>query len=455
MFTNKSQQTILIGFTLSWMLISILLYVVHDNLTILDNFTNKIVDEYSVKTKLIYDMRNAIRQRQSILLESSALSNYIKREELRLTFHSLAETFITPHSRLKTMTLNSNENKILAEIGAHLQENESLENKYLQKLIEENIKPEHLNNSLYLATNSQKKIISKLDLLLNDIHSSTVHAELNADNAYRNARIIIFSIGTFVILIIIIISIYTLKKNSSQTKTIQELATIPEDNPSPVFRITTSGRFLFANGAGKKILGEKKLSIGDYAPDEWRKVIRSILSSESNSDTRLEIESFDRIYSFIVTNISENGYVNLYGHDVTRIEQSKRSMQGQIKNNEDQARLPTENPSPVLRISTDGKILFCNQAGTEILEDWSCKTGEYAPVYWHHTLNKLANDNIEVFIYECLSGQLFSFNVVPVPEAQYINLYGHNVTNMEKTLKLANKQDLIHRSEAAKQTDIE
>ncbi len=101
-----------------------------------------------------------------------------------------------------------------------------------------------------------------------------------------------------------------------------------------------------------------------------------------------------------------------------RVEESIRTL----------ARLCSENPCPVLRISGDGTILDANSASALISADGVCVVGEACPESWReiirHALQDGARRRIE---FECGEGK-FDFDVVPFPESDYVNLYGGDVT---------------------------
>ena len=50
-------------------------------------------------------------------------------------------------------------------------------------------------------------------------------------------------------------------------------------------------------------------------------------------------------------------------------------------------KFPDQNPNPVLKISEEGKLLYTNQAGTFIKNQWGIELGDNVPVsYTHLTL---------------------------------------------------------------------
>ncbi len=102
------------------------------------------------------------------------------------------------------------------------------------------------------------------------------------------------------------------------------------------------------------------------------------------------------------------------------------------------AKFPSENPAPVLRLSRDGIALHANKASRWLLEEWNCEAGDRAPSFWHDLATEtLASQTGQIVDVE-YRDQVWSFSVIPVPDENYVNLYGRNVTERrlaEKALK--------------------
>lgn len=121
-------------------------------------------------------------------------------------------------------------------------------------------------------------------------------------------------------------------------------------------------------------------------------------------------------------------------HDITqrkRVEEEIQSL----------ARFPSENRSPVLRVSQDGTILYANQASAPLLAVWASQVGQEIPDLWRQLItdafNSDKNRTVQVACEECL----FSLNIVPVAEAGYVNLYGRDVTERVQAEKLLREQN--------------
>jgi len=92
------------------------------------------------------------------------------------------------------------------------------------------------------------------------------------------------------------------------------------------------------------------------------------------------------------------------------------------------ARIPAEDPNPVLRISRDGVLLYANAAAAGLLDCRTAANGpsvrEYLQERAAHALDagKPATEEIRA------DGQIFAMAFVPIREFGYINLYGRDVT---------------------------
>ncbi len=121
------------------------------------------------------------------------------------------------------------------------------------------------------------------------------------------------------------------------------------------------------------------------------------------------------------------------------------------------ALFPEQNPFPVLRIGTDGTLLYANAGSTTLLRSWNCQIGQAPPSRVRRaveeTLRTGKPDEIDI---PCGS-TLYSFAIAPIPEEGYANLYGRDVTESraaEETLRstLAEKQflaSIVERSSQA------
>lgn len=96
---------------------------------------------------------------------------------------------------------------------------------------------------------------------------------------------------------------------------IRSLAKLPAENPNPVMRLGFDGTLLYVNNAGERFANKWNISRGQKVPDNITQLICGI---EQVSQRAIEIECCDRIFSFTVVPIKDEGYINLYGLDITQ-----------------------------------------------------------------------------------------------------------------------------------------
>ena len=99
------------------------------------------------------------------------------------------------------------------------------------------------------------------------------------------------------------------------TDEIRSLSKFPDENPNPILRFSKEGEILYASKSSALLLKKWGRSIGDYVPQYWEKEIKSAISANTNLE--IEIECEGRTLSFILAPITDMGYVNAYGRDIT------------------------------------------------------------------------------------------------------------------------------------------
>jgi PAS domain S-box-containing protein len=97
------------------------------------------------------------------------------------------------------------------------------------------------------------------------------------------------------------------------------------------------------------------------------------------------------------------------------------------------AKFPYENPNPVFRIDGKGVILYSNEAGAFLLNDWNIKVDGRAP----ERIRKIAIDalrcNKRIELEETCDAKTFSLLFVPFALEGYVNVYANDITESKKT----------------------
>jgi signal transduction histidine kinase/CheY-like chemotaxis protein len=98
----------------------------------------------------------------------------------------------------------------------------------------------------------------------------------------------------------------------------------PDENPFPVLCANREGMLLYANRAAAGLLPYWQANIGGVVPGPIHGEITRTLADGINRE--LDIRFNDRNISFILVPITELGYVNFYGRDLTESKQTEEAL---------------------------------------------------------------------------------------------------------------------------------
>ena len=93
------------------------------------------------------------------------------------------------------------------------------------------------------------------------------------------------------------------------------MAKFPDENPNPVIRIAAEGTVLYANESSLSLLEAWNCRTGQLSPAHVRDLASDTL--KSGLVRELEVTCGDIIYSLLFTPITDSGYVNIYGRNIT------------------------------------------------------------------------------------------------------------------------------------------
>jgi PAS domain S-box-containing protein len=113
-------------------------------------------------------------------------------------------------------------------------------------------------------------------------------------------------------------------------KRMSDLAKFPEENPSPVIRISDENVVFYANPASETLLKLWKTQVGKKLPDAIFNRFKEIWSS--GLDCEIEINLEDKAYHFLIFYTASNNYASIYANDIT---ERKKAEQEVLKLNQE------------------------------------------------------------------------------------------------------------------------
>lgn len=127
----------------------------------------------------------------------------------------------------------------------------------------------------------------------------------------------------------------------------------------------------------------------------------------------------------IIPDIKSNDEVGKLARSFDYME---RSLKLHIQQIEYISKLPGENPNPVFRVGKDGKVLYANSAASKNMKDWNLKVGSRLPIEFDELVNQSLKNGKSETLELKHSGRILNFELMPVMESGYINIYGKDIT---------------------------
>ncbi|OIO03102.1 MAG: hypothetical protein AUJ49_05085 [Desulfovibrionaceae bacterium CG1_02_65_16] len=109
-------------------------------------------------------------------------------------------------------------------------------------------------------------------------------------------------------------------------------ARFPEENPYPVLRVTSEGVVSIANPASAGFLEHLGCALGQRLPTFYAELLREAYST--GETLSFEVEYGGRTYAFLARPIVSDGYLNLYGMDVTERKQATEAIRRSLTEKE-------------------------------------------------------------------------------------------------------------------------
>lgn len=198
------------------------------------------------------------------------------------------------------------------------------------------------------------------------------------------------------------------------------------------------------NPAAEKLFGYRAADVigkemGDLIiPPEMREAHRNGLAHYLATGegpvigNRIEIDAMDstgRIFPIeLAINVVDGGdgpeFVS-YIRDISERREAEQRVQ-------DMARLPNENPAPVMRFDARGELLYANDASAALSSHLGVSVGARVDADWQKRIYETLASSAPVSLELGIGEKDYSILLSPIAEKQEVNLYGFDVSSLKQ-----------------------
>jgi PAS domain S-box-containing protein len=218
-------------------------------------------------------------------------------------------------------------------------------------------------------------------------------------------------------------------------KSENRLRTIIECLPFDFFLLDENSRYIMINATCREhwgdIIGKRPI---DICPDSetleiWRRNNQRAFNGEVvRGEEVVHMKEGDKYIHNIISPVkNEQAIQGIVGVniDVTELTWIKERLEKTSEAMGKLAKLVSECPNPIMRISKKGLILYANKESSIVLETWKCQVGQHLPQPFLDRVRSIYESGHESeFNLDCSDGSRMRLTLNPDLEENYLNVYG-------------------------------
>jgi len=210
---HHSKYLIAIGFALVLVLMISLTAIGLTRMAAIHHRMEIIVNEQNVKTDLVALMRHAARERTINLHRMAVMTDAFEQDDELQKFRTGASEFLKARTKLIAMGLSTTEAATLEKVGALVLEGTRVQSEVVDLVLAEKL-PEANKILLERAMPAQNLVLAKLSELLEIQRDAGRKAVDEATRTYRNAYMIMTSLGATAVVLGVLIAWFVIRRSS-------------------------------------------------------------------------------------------------------------------------------------------------------------------------------------------------------------------------------------------------
>ena len=123
-----------------------------------------------------------------------------------------------------------------------------------------------------------------------------------------------------------------------------------------------------------------------------------------------------------------------------------RKLVGSSESAHDIALFAPQNPSPILRISSEGVLIYHNDSAALLVDKWGVRIGKKIPEEWLRFAQDVLSEDESRSVEISVDSVIYSLAFVPIAKERYVNIYASDVTqrveNEHNIMAMKNLDDL-------------
>jgi PAS domain S-box-containing protein len=204
------------------------------------------------------------------------------------------------------------------------------------------------------------------------------------------------------------------------------------------------------------VLAIMSLIIGNQAAKPIKELIKQTLNiSEGDYNSQVSTKRTDEIgqlslsFNKMTSNLKETT-TSLHNLNLEIVERKEAEAKVEML-----SRMPSENPHPVLRVKPDGTIIYANEASNVLLQTWKSSIGEKLSISLCDLVYDVYKDTRIKEIEFTAGDQIFSLVIVPIANADLLNIYGRDITEQQHASEVLRQSEATIRNKLKAITEPE